>query len=512
MIGPSLLAGRCLLRSLSRAGLIAALILTPSVSCHSADGVSAVPTASATPELSAADAQSDFDFMLQALEEAHPGLYRYTAKADLDREFSAQRAKLNRPMTNVEFFTAMSETLGLIKCGHTSIRPDDAMGKAFGNAPLFPLQVIVEGRRLVVQSNETPDDRTILPGMEIIEINGHKVADLLKRFWRVDSADGDIETSKRVHIQKAFGMYYWFLIEQTAEFVVKARDDMGRTSEAKLAGVMRGNLGKSDNPVNAAVRASSAKAKWPGGTLSWRFLKDPEIAQIRIRLFKGDDFPQWMDDTFKTLREKGTKTLIVDLRGNGGGDDMSGAMLVSYLTDRPFRIFDHIDIKTIEPSFKAQTDWSAERTAELRDKVSANPEGGYFLSHSGANEQAPAMTPFLGKVFVLIDGGTFSTAADVCAVLHHLKRATFIGEETGGAYYGNNSGILASVTLPNSRFQLRLPIFEYWNAVSGYAGKRRGTVPDHLVETKAESLLRGIDEQLELALKLAKPVSGEEPK
>ena len=180
MIGPSLLGGRCLLRFLCRAGLIAALILTPSVSCHSADGVAAVPTASATPELSAADAQSDFDFMLQALEEAHPGLYRYTAKADLDREFSAQRTKLNRPMTKVEFFTAMSETLGLIKCGHTSIRPDDAMGKAFGNAPLFPLQVIVEGRRLVVQSNETPDDRTIVPGMEIIEINGYTIEEKIQ--------------------------------------------------------------------------------------------------------------------------------------------------------------------------------------------------------------------------------------------------------------------------------------------------------------------------------------------
>ena len=54
-----------------------------------------------------------------------------------------------------------------------------------------------------------------------------------------------------------------------------------------------------------------------------------------------------MEDTFRTLREKGTKTLIIDLRGNGGGNDMYGAMLVSYLTDKPFRYFDHINVKTI---------------------------------------------------------------------------------------------------------------------------------------------------------------------
>jgi hypothetical protein len=46
-------------------------------------------------------------------------------------------------------------------------------------------------------------------------------------------------------------------------------------------------------------------------------------------------------------------------------------------------------------------------------------------------------------------------------------------------------------------------MYEYWNAVPGYDGKRRGTKPDHLVETKAANWLRGVDEQLELALKLA---------
>jgi hypothetical protein len=39
--------------------------------------------------------------------------------------------------------------------------------------------------------------------------------------------------------------------------------------------------------------------------------------------------------------------------------------------------------------------------------------------------------------------------------------------------------------------------------VSGYAGKRRGTIPDHVVVTKTADLLRGIDAQLQLALKLA---------
>ena len=85
-----------------------------------------------------------------------------------------------------------------------------------------------------------------------------------------------------------------------------------------------------------------------------------------------------------------------------------------------------------------------------------------------------------------------------------MKRATFIGEETGGGYYGNNSGMQTIVTLPNSKMRVRVPMYEYWNAVPGYDGKRRGTVPDHLTPSTVANLLHGVDAQLELALKLTK--------
>jgi hypothetical protein len=167
------------------------------------------------------------------------------------------------------------------------------------------------------------------------------------------------------------------------------------------------------------------------------------------------------------------------------------------------RYFDRVVAKTIEPTFKNEANGSDDRASELRREVTPNPAGGYFVNHPGIAEQAPARRPFLGKVFVLIDGGVFSTAADVCAVTRHLGRATFIGEETGGGYGGNNSGAFANVTLPRSKFQLRLPLYAYWNAVSGSGSNRRGTLPDYVAMTKVANLLGGVDEPLDLALKLA---------
>jgi C-terminal processing protease CtpA/Prc len=100
---------------------------------------------------------------------------------------------------------------------------------------------------------------------------------------------------------------------------VRARDEAGAVVETRLFGVTREKLGKSQNPVNATMRASLAKLDWADGNLAFRFLKEPEVGEIRVGKFDGDKFPQWIEDTFKRLRERGTKSLIIDLRGNGGG-------------------------------------------------------------------------------------------------------------------------------------------------------------------------------------------------
>jgi hypothetical protein len=465
----------------------------------------------ATQELTTLQMQADFDLMRHALEEAHPGLYRYSTKAQMDREFDDQRAKLSRPMTKPQFEVVVAQTIASIRCGHTRMRSDPDVEAAMRNAPTFPLRVVFEETRLMVLLNQTPDDQTIRPGMELVSINGREVADLVRQFWAVNYADADIETARRHDIAQSFPQNYWWLVGQPEFFTVTATEPgSGRKVIAKLKGVTETDRKTNHNPVNDAMQTGLAKVRGESyEKLSLRFLKDPDIAEIRIPSFMGDDFPQWIEDTFRTLHEKGTNKLIIDLRSNGGGEDTYGVMLVSYLTDKPFRYVDHVTIKTISWSF--QDHWDAKpmdagQLAHIRECLIPNPDGGYFMTEKlqeSLGEKQPGKFPFLGDVFILIDGATFSTAADFCAVTHHLKRATFIGEETAGAYYGNNSATEPTVTLPNSKVRFGLPLCASWNAVSGDEGKRRGTIPDHVVVLKTADVLRGVDTQLQAALKLA---------
>jgi peptidase S41-like protein len=457
-------------------------------------------------QLSPAQTRADFDLMRSALEEAHAGLYRYTSKPEMDRVFAAQRAKLDRPLSRVEFLSVLVETTAAIRCGHTGVQPDAETQAALAAAPLFPLRIMIEKQKLFVLTNDTPSDSTIRPGMEILEINGRPAREILDRILPMLSTDGDIETGKWRRLEGNFHRSYWLFVDQARVFTIKAQGADGETTTARLAGVTADERKNNGNPVNGEAKASLERLEGSKDNLSLRFLKDPEIALLRIRGFGGDDYPRWVEDTFRSLREKGTKTLVIDLRGNGGGDDLYGAMLVSYLTDEPFRYFERIHIKTLSLSFRTHTDLEADVERSLREGTTVDPEGGFLATprlHPGVAEQQPGKYPFLGRTIVLINGRTFSTAADFCAVIHHLKRATFVGEETGGAYNGNNSGEMPLLTLPSSKAEVRLALYEYWNAVPGYDGTRRGTRPDVHVETTAANLLRGVDEPLDAALRLA---------
>ena len=44
--------------------------------------------------------------------------------------------------------------------------------------------------------------------------------------------------------------------------------------------------------------------------------------------------PAALDSVFGLVHASGARSLVLDLRGNGGGVDEYGALLLSYLTDR----------------------------------------------------------------------------------------------------------------------------------------------------------------------------------
>ena len=453
-------------------------------------------------DLPAAAMQEDFDVLRRAVEEAHGGLHRFTPRAELDRRFDATRAGLTTPMSRLAYIGVLSEALAHVRDGHMQLEYDEATTAALGAARMLPLRVASEAGAIVVISNDTPANDTIRPGMELVSVNGRSIAEITRLILPKLSGDGFIETGKAFRMARNFARLYWLFVDQASTFPVTARAADGKPVTATLDGVTSLARGESANPVNAVINANLDKLDAPKETVSLRFPQSDVGGVLRIRAFTGGTFQANVAAAFATLRDKGTKALILDLRGNGGGVDMDGAALVSHFVARPFRYFDHIKVTTVKPSFAT---WRPDTFDNLKAGTSRAPGGGFLVLprlHPGVAEQKPAATPFLGRVFVLIDGGTFSTAADVCAQIRSLTKATFIGEETGGGFEGNTSGLNAQIVLPRSGLRLRIQMYGYWNAVRG-GQPGRGTLPDITIVRRTADTLAGRDVALERALELA---------
>jgi hypothetical protein len=464
-----------------------------------ADTPSTVPK-----KLTVSAMQADYDLLRKALEEAHGGLYRFSTKAEMNKRFDTYRKKIERIDNQRAFIALLCEMLATIRDGHMRLEYDPVTITALVQSRLFPFRVSIEDAGLMVLFNDSRGDSSIRPGMEILDINGHKANELLKLMLSCISGDGFIETGKKRRLERGFAAYYWLLVDQSMEFSITARDSTGKVVAVKLPGVLNAERenNRNSNLVNTTARANVSSLDGVKDNISFRFVRDPAIAYLRIRSFDVQDFQAPVDSIFRVLHLQKTKALILDLRGNGGGIDMHGAYLVSQFTNKPFRYFDRIRLKTIQPSF---TSFKASTLDDLRNGVVADPNGGYLVTarlHNGVSEQQPAKFPFSGMVYVLLDGGTFSTAADVAAALWNVTTSSFIGEESGGTYEGNASGLNTQVKLPNSQLSLKIHMYEYWNAGQP-TEKGAGIRPDHAVEKRVADVLQGIDKPMNRAVELA---------
>lgn len=454
----------------------------------------------AAPTLPIVELRQDFDALRNALEQAHGGLYRFASRAEVNRRFDAYRARLDAPMTALAFAGIVFEFVAEMRDGHAAIGLDSLTTARLASARTLPVLVNLEGDRFIITSNDTPADTMLHPGMEIIRINGRTPSELMATLVPKASHDGFIELARRARVARGLPTYYWLFANQTDQFTIEARDDQGRQRRVTLPGITPSERRASANPVNAQMRAGLARLDRPSGRITLDMAN--AIPRLNVPAFAGARFAAELDSVFSLIRESKTDRLILDLRENGGGVDSYGALLVGHFMDRAFRYFDHIRMATIAPSFAP---WPERTVAQFRAGTVQQSDGSFLVTaaiHPGVGEQNPSSAPYRGRLVVLIDDETFSTAADVAAQLRSSGRAVFVGTETGGGYEGNTSGPTVPLTLPNSKLRFGVRLFDYWNAVAPPAMTGRGTIPDHDAPITVADALRGVDVALERARSL----------
>ena len=449
--------------------------------------------------------KDDFRLLRTALEEGHGGLYRYTPKQELDQQFETILGKLTQPLTARELFLHLAPLIANINDGHTGLILSSSHVDYLKKQPiLFPFKLKFIKKKACLFRNYS-EFTILVMGGEVISINGQPISTIIEKMLPIISSDGHIESSKYRQLESTgyFGRTYNILFGITMEYsVVYHLPGTKDEKTIKCKGITEDQL----NAVFKKRYPEAAKDK-PPIELAYK----GNIPVLTIRTFGGGykkagiSYPEFLKNAFTQFHERNIKNLVIDLRNNSGGSDEYGKILFAYLMDSPFKYYKHLEVKQNKHSFWPYTN-VPEGEKELAPSIKKNNRGTYDVDvskHPNLGIQQPLKPTFKGNVFILIDGSSFSTTGECTSLIHFYKKAKFVGEECGAGYYGNTSGFMVLLTLPNTRLRIRIPMVKYAMAVSGYPPDR-GIIPDYPVVPEMSDLLNGKDTEMEFVLKLIK--------
>ena len=447
--------------------------------------------------------KEDFQIARHALEEAHPGIYRYTPKFELDRIFDEAEKSLNHPMDFYGFYRVMTLPIAAIKCGHTAIGIAPDVEKETESQLWLPFDVKVLNHRPYIFRDYAR--KGTLAEREIQAINGLPASRIISTMLAAEGQDGDIQTSRERVIAQHFALNLIALLELKAPYeVMLAGSGTNQSETVQVPGLKHEEMLKMSKALYPEDNRDKKFAEL-------EFLDAGKIANLTYSAF-GTDIDgarAFIKHAFEAIRVNGTKALILDMRGNLGGEGEIGGLLCSYLVDKPFKYYDDLLINKssgMSYSFAKYTDKNRDLIvppgiAELRSDGKVHQ-----IEDSLLALQQPSKPAFLGSVYILINGRCFSSTAEFLTVVHYYHRAKFIGEESAGAYYGNNSGTIERITLPNTKLGVYIPFVSGYMAVGGTHDHEaaRGILPDFPVQYSIKELVSGEDKDLKLALELAR--------
>jgi Peptidase family S41 len=460
--------------------------------------------------LTAEQASADVALMRTALEEAHPGLYRYVPKPEIDAAFAKLEKRVKTPITDVELYGEISMLLATIRCDHTKAEFSDAMTKFRNESPthlpfrfkLFDKCMFVFGGDLRPQA---------LPrGAEILTINDQPVRAILDRLAPAISIDGFTDASRQTKLaadsdlmgsdfDQFYPIYYGF------------------APRFKLSVMMPNEMQAKTVMLEAITFREWVKLPWQSTAYRGEFYKsiDWKLIGNKTAILKIDTFVNYRNPVdpaafyagfFKVLNNSKVEHLIIDLRENGGGSGDTNVALASFLLDKPFVWNKPIQQKAIRFGAwsKYVETWGDRK--EIFEPPMENfrklPSGFYerITSDATPDQRANAIAAdrFAGRVTVLSSPVNASGTTMLIAKLKDEKRITVIGEATGGSAEGPTAGRLFFLKLPNSGITVRVP--NYWNLMSiGAFTAGKGVAPDVEVVPTLEDFLAGKDRVLDAA-------------
>lgn len=493
------------------------------------------------------DLRADVDKVYKQLRKHHPKLYQYTSKAVLDYKFDSLKRSIAQPINSREFYKKLAPVIRHIRQGHVSV---SSANKRFTKKErkllkkqkfeFYDLDFEYIDHKLWVKHTRGKD--TSMVGSEVVKIENDLSSDLVELYKTRFASDGYNTTLHNRFVSKGFSNFYYkdkgFVDSLKVIFKIKdstfiktfkrisKEEKKGETlnDSIKITKLKKKEkkkkLTKTEKKLKRLKNKEKRKRNRKYGyiasrkayTRNFNFVGDDStIALMKIRGFTNRGYKKFYRESFRKLDSAKTKHFILDLRDNSGGRISEIDYLYSFLIDKDYQFITESEITSRTPFLKYLMSNTSPNSLKVVSGIlspmivvhnllkTKRRDGKLYYRFRYSKIKAPNPMHFNGKLYVLINGNSFSASSLISTQLKANNRAVFVGEETGGAYNGTVAGIYKIYQLPISRLKIRMGLMQIEAPQKQYPDGY-GVKPDIEIIPTIEDRIQKKDTELEWIL------------
>ncbi len=388
---------------------------------------SAQPAVAEPRELTTQERLEVLEALWTKLSEIYPAL---EYKGIYGREWiKPAEERVRQAKSDEEFYNILLELMATLNDTHTRIL--SYPGQPRLEAPPVELNRI-EGKVAVIRAES---DTGLSPGDVIVSVDGHAVEECLaEKMKRV------CNSTQRGRVREACGQLLRGAQGTTVTVIAQGADGGTRS---------------------VVLRRLPGPGSWHEPVISFRALED-DIGYIRVSQWSAENIPEEFDKALETF--KSTKGIVIDVRGNGGGNGELADLVNGRLTDKP--VISSIDF------------WRKAGSDEYRKEIGwVQPRGPWT---------------YKGRIAVLMDEASMSSCEHFVSGVEAMGNILLVGAPTNGAGGGPTSVQLSDGTRVAISRALGL-------RVNGIVFEGHG-IPPHIFSVPTlDDLHKGRDAALDIA-------------
>lgn len=451
----------------------------------------------------------DLAILYQALDEYHTGMYWYSSEDSVELAFQQAGEAITTDLNVLEYHKIIAPLVSLSNEDHTNISlPVEVKEKIRQQALFFPARVTFLGTACYLTQNGSNDNR-LVAGMRITAINGEPIERIVAKIGNLFASDGYIESVKYSDLRGfQFAKFYYYYYGNVSSFSLTTENEIIEIEALKLAQIQDNLTNRYRAEANRSLHEES---------LAFSIIDD-STAYLGLHTFGNDEIranetnkrlASFLENSFKEIAERNIENLIIDLSQNSGGNEGNENLVYSYLGQN-YQKYSSVRAKAqkvildngVDKAIRLKTFGFFERfffNRKRSDGSYARKENvGYGLM---AYRKEPEYK-FEGELYVLISPITYSAGSELANMLYTNDLGVFVGEETGGGYYGNTSGYSKKLTLPHSKITVYIPSLHFAMNVKESIPFGRGVIPHYEVIPTFEEYINKENAALKFALGL----------